>query len=120
MSSPPGAVDALSHLSSAESDAVAKDLLACLKCHAHLGLGDGASKCPACGESLFIKDGVVVARETSTPSYFDDIYQVMQTGNHTPGTWDLFYQRQVAAVESLEGGCTLHAAAGAVDSWDLA
>lgn len=78
-------------------------LLACPKCHGSLRfLGDKAV-CERCNADVPLRDGVVVARELSTKSYFDDVFEVMQAGNHAPGTWDIFYAEQAAAVEKMIG-----------------
>ena len=79
----------------------AANLLACPKCHTALDTGRGALDCGACGYRAELRDGVVVARALGGRSYFDDAYRAMQSGNHTPGTWDVFYQDQVALMDGI-------------------
>ena len=90
---------------SADLDQRALSLLACPKCNGRLSFGGGSARCLSCGSELPLKDGVIVAREGESRSYFDDVYEVMRLGNHAPGTWDIFYRQQAQAVErSLSHG----------------
>ncbi len=87
----------------ADPEHIHRSLLACPKCHGSLRfLGDRAA-CESCNAEVPLRDGVVVAREPATKSYFDDVFEVMQAGNHAPGTWDIFYAEQAAAVEKMIG-----------------
>lgn len=87
-------------------DLVPAPLLSLITCHAcgQLVATKNASCAVCCDEGLFTKD-VLVARTLSNRSYFDDVYEVMQVGNHAEGTWDIFYKEQVAFLEqSLKVG----------------
>lgn len=74
--------------------------LACPKCHADFSPEGGALRCTACDFVGRMDNGVVVIGNPAIPSYFDRIYPIMQASNHAPGTWELFYSRQAAAVEN--------------------
>ncbi len=76
-------------------------LLACPKCHGNLSFLADKAVCEVCNTEVLLQDGVVVARELAAKSYFDDVFEVMQAGNHAPGTWDIFYAEQAAAVENI-------------------
>jgi SAM-dependent methyltransferase len=57
-------------------------------------------RCAVCSAEGLFTNEVLVARPLSNRSYFDDVYEVMQVGNHAEGTWDIFYKEQVSFLES--------------------
>lgn len=68
-------------------------------------LGERALSLLTAPELLSIKDGVVIARDLSSRSYFDNTFEVMREGNKEEGTWELFYRQQTEFVSaSLRDG----------------
>ena len=74
-------------------------LVACPKCHGALSFATRDAKCLSCDFEMRVRDGVILAREQESGSYFDDVYEVMRVGNRAPGTWEIFYRQQAEAVE---------------------
>lgn len=90
-------------ITTAGSEEMHWSLLACSKCRANLRFQGNQATCESCDAVVHLKDGVVVARELAVKSYFDDVFEVMQAGNHAPGTWDIFYAEQAAALNKMIG-----------------
>jgi SAM-dependent methyltransferase len=87
-------------------DLVPTPLRSLITCHAcgQLAATKNASCAVCSAEGLFTNE-VLVARPLSNRSYFDDVYEVMQVGNHAEGTWDIFYKEQVSFLErNLKAG----------------
>ena len=73
--------------------------LACPKCRSDIEASPDGFRCTRCGFSGRIDSGVFVAGDVNAPSNFDVNFATMRVSNHAPGTWELFYERQVKYVE---------------------
>ena len=83
------------------------DVLACPQCHQNLNVAhdDGQLLCSACRHSMQIRDGVVITGSIDAPSFFDQRFETMQTGNREPGIWSFCYDQQVKYLrEALRTG----------------
>lgn len=79
---------------------IIEKLLACPRCHSPLKVTDRDIDCHKCGFKGTLADGVVLVEDPSDVSYFDDKYEVMQSGNQEEGVWRLCYEQQSQFVES--------------------
>lgn len=75
-----------------------RSVLNCAECGRTLD-PKSTEACLSCGAGTYFRDGVLVARPLEKRSYFDDVFEVMQEGNHAEGTWDIFYREQAALFE---------------------
>ena len=94
---------------SATSDPCGEDavrLLACPRCHSRfalLGAKHDELRCqnPTCGFVGLLRHDVVVMRDETAPSFFDDRHEVMTTGNAGEGVRCLCYERQADTVADM-------------------
>lgn len=82
-----------------ELPGAASRYLACPKCRSDIEASAGGFRCTRCGFTGRIDSGVFVAGDLNACSNFDVNFATMRASNHAPGTWELFYQRQVEYVE---------------------
>lgn len=96
---PPRPVDSGLHEQPVVSGLAAR--IACVRCKQPLA---GTSlQCTGCGFRLEREGNVVSALPEDFVSYFDSRHELMAKGNTDPGTYALFYERQIASIESHLG-----------------
>lgn len=75
--------------------------LACPRCHSALTGDDHSISCVECEFMGSIRDGVVLTKQDSVRSFFDDKHQVMHEGNQSEGSRDIFYAQQVKRIGEI-------------------
>ncbi len=75
--------------------------LVCPQCHGALKANAHAIGCVKCEFTGGVRDGVVLTRPDSLPSFFDDKHQVMRQANQMKGNQELFYAQQAKRVEQI-------------------
>jgi SAM-dependent methyltransferase len=75
--------------------------LACPQCHGALKANGHNIGCVKCEFTGSVRDGVVLTRSDSLPSFFDDKHQVMRLANQMKGNQELFYTQQARRVEQI-------------------
>jgi ubiquinone/menaquinone biosynthesis C-methylase UbiE len=57
--------------------------------------------CSNCVGRELYRSNVLIAKDVSNESYFDDRFEAMISGNEDKGTWDLFYKDQIDLLQAV-------------------
>jgi len=84
-------------------------IMACPKCHAGApSVAGEAFRCADCGFEVRYRDGVYLAMDDRSGSYFDELHGTMTAHNAKEGVNEVFYAKQFAYLESiLQPGMTI-------------